>query len=85
MKGTTAPLIAMAMDRSRPERRGAAMASYSMAFQLADGGGSLLCGVLIEVAGYPATYLVVALAPVVSLLLVARNWRTMSQRASAPA
>src|SRR5207249_1499353 len=34
---TTAPLIALAMDRSPPERRGEAMASYSMAFQLADG------------------------------------------------
>jgi predicted MFS family arabinose efflux permease len=61
------------------------MASYSMAFQLADGGGSLLCGVLIEVAGYPAMYLVVALAPVASLLLLARNWRTMTQRRAAAA
>jgi len=60
------------------------MASYSMAFQLADGGGSLLCGVLIETAGYPAMYLVVALAPVLSLLLVARNWRAMTRRGEAP-
>jgi len=55
-----------------------------MAFQLADGAGSLLCGVLIETAGYAAMYLVVALAPVVSLLLVARNWRALTQRGEAP-
>lgn len=82
---TTAPLITMAMDRSPPERRGAAMASYSMAFQLADGGGSLLCGVLIETAGFSPMYLVVALASVVSLLLIARNWRAMTQRGDTPA
>jgi MFS family permease len=82
---TTAPLITLAMDRSPPERRGAAMASYSMAFQLADGGGSLLCGVLIETVGYSAMYLAVALAPVVSLLIVARSWRAMAQRGETPA
>jgi MFS family permease len=66
--------LALAMDRSREERRGAAMATFSMAFQLADGGGALLFGLLIGVAGYEAMYFAAMLAPVATLLVLARNW-----------
>jgi predicted MFS family arabinose efflux permease len=51
------------------------MATYSMAFQLAQGAGGVLWGVLIETAGYPAMYLTAALAPVAALLLLLRCWR----------
>jgi MFS family permease len=71
-------VMALAIDRSRPDRRGAAMATYSMAFQLAQGGGALLWGVLIEAVGYTATYLVAALAPLAALVLIAKSWRAMA-------
>jgi predicted MFS family arabinose efflux permease len=71
----TAPsVMALTIDRSRPERRGAALATLSMAFQLAYGGGSVLWGFLMESIGYSATYAVAALAAVPTLILLARNW-----------
>jgi MFS family permease len=67
-------VMALAIDRSRPERRGAAMATYSLAFQLASGGGGLVWGVLIETLGYREMYLAAALAPLLGLLLLIRYW-----------
>ena len=46
-----------------------------MAFQLADGGGALLFGLLIGAAGYQAMYYAAMLAPVATLLMLARHWR----------
>jgi MFS family permease len=71
--GTKPVIMALAMDRSRPDRRGAAMATYSMAFQLGQGSGSLLIGVLIETIGYDAMYLA-ATVPALVTLLVVRGW-----------
>jgi MFS family permease len=67
-------VMALAIDRSRPERRGAAMATYSLAFQLAAGGGGLVCGVLIETLGYWQMYVASALMPLAGLLLLLRFW-----------
>jgi MFS family permease len=67
-------VLALAIDRSRPERRGAAMATYSLAFQVAAGGGGLLWGTLIETLGYHEMYLAAALAPLLGLLLLVRSW-----------
>jgi MFS family permease len=68
-------VMALAIDRSRPERRGAAMATYSLAFQVAAGGGGLVWGALIETLGYPEMYFAAALAPLAGLLLLLRCWR----------
>lgn len=73
--------MALAIDRSREERRGAAMATFSMAFQLADGGGALLFGLLIGAAGYQAMYYAAMLAPIATLLVLARNWRATNRAA----
>jgi MFS family permease len=67
-------ILALAIDRSRPERRGAAMATYSLAFQISAGGGGLLWGALIETLGYHEMYLAAALSPVLTLLLLMRCW-----------
>ena len=67
-------VLALAIDRSRPERRGAAMATYSLAFQISAGGGGLLWGALIETLGYHEMYLAAALCPVLALLLLVRCW-----------
>ncbi|HZR99842.1 MAG TPA: MFS transporter [Chloroflexota bacterium] len=67
-------VLALAIDRSRPERRGAAMATYSLAFQVANGGGGLLWGTLIEQLGYREMYLAAALAPLLALMLLIRSW-----------
>jgi MFS family permease len=67
-------VLALAIDRSRPERRGAAMATYSLAFQISAGGGGLLWGTLIETLGYQEMYLAAALSPVLALLLLVKCW-----------
>jgi predicted MFS family arabinose efflux permease len=78
--------MALAIDRSRPDKRGAAMANYSMAFQMGDGGGALLWGLLIAAVGYQTTYVLAALPAVAGLLILARNWReTGAPRATSPA
>jgi predicted MFS family arabinose efflux permease len=77
--------MALAIDRSRPDKRGAAMANYSMAFQMGDGGGALLWGLLIAAVGYQTTYVLAALPAVAGLLILARNWReTGAPRATSP-
>jgi MFS family permease len=75
--------LALAMDRAPEERRGAAMATFSMSFQLADGGGALLFGLLIGAAGYQAMYYVAVLSSVATLLLLARYWRAVNHAAVA--
>lgn len=67
-------VMALAIDRAPPERRGAAMGTYSMAFQAAQGIGAILCGYLIELVGYQATFLLAALPPLAALLLLAWRW-----------
>jgi MFS family permease len=51
-------LMAMATDRAGPAERGAAMGTYTTAFDLGIGGGAMLCGVLIDAAGFRTMYLV---------------------------
>jgi predicted MFS family arabinose efflux permease len=66
--------MAMAIDRSDPRRMGAAMATYTLGFQLAIGAGAALWGFLIDRFGYPSPYLVaIALqALLLAVLLVVR-------------
>lgn len=49
---------AVAIDRADPQRRGAAMATYSMGFPLGNGLGALLWGIVIGALGFPAPFLV---------------------------
>jgi MFS family permease len=75
--------LALAMDRAPEERRGAAMATFSMSFQLADGGGALFFGLLVGAAGYPAMYYVAMLSSVATLFMLARYWRAANHVAGA--
>jgi MFS family permease len=52
---------AMAIDRADPQRRGGAMATYSMGFPLGNGSGALLWGAVIAAFGFPAPWLVALL------------------------
>lgn len=63
--------MALAIDQSNPRRRGAAMASYSLWFQVATGLGSALSGAIASAAGYKAMYAVALLPLIAGLVLVA--------------
>jgi predicted MFS family arabinose efflux permease len=54
---TSPTLMALAIDRADPRRLGAAMATYTLGFQLAIGAGAALWGIIIDALGYPAPYL----------------------------
>ena len=61
---------ALAIDRSDPQRRGAAMATYSMGFPLGNGVGALLWGFVIAAAGFPVPFVLALLTMVAIGLLV---------------
>ncbi len=70
-------LYAIAIDRSPAERRGAAMATYTMAFQLGGGVGAVLSGFAIEFLGYRWLYLGTVATSLLALTVVlvgAHRW-----------
>ena len=52
--------LAIAMEQAKPERRGRAMATFSIALPLSNGVGALICGSLVQWFGFFAMYLVLA-------------------------
>ena len=52
--------LALALERADPERRGKQMATFSIAYPLSYGVGSLLTGSTVEVAGYVGMFLTLA-------------------------
>ncbi len=76
----SASLIAMAIDMANPNRRGAAMATYSMSNQIGVGIGAALSGAIIEAAGYRAMYAAVllpGLAAMVALWFTRKRFSRM--------
>lgn len=69
---TSPTLMALAIDRAHPRRLGAAMATYTLGFQLAIGAGAALWGFVIDAIGYPAPYLLgIVVQAALLLVLVA--------------
>ena len=62
--------LAMVTDRSTPERRGAAMATYTAAFPMGIGLGGLIWGVVIENWGFRAMFLGATAVLVVGVLVI---------------
>jgi len=56
----SATTLAIAMEQAKPERRGRAMATFSVALPLSNGVGALLCGSLVQWVGYHWMYLALA-------------------------
>lgn len=79
-----ASTIALAMDLADPRRRGTAMATYSMAFQIGNGFGSLLAGWLADAAGYRGMYGGAMATIALGLGLAALTWPAI-RRAGLPA
>jgi MFS family permease len=62
--------LALALERANPQRRGKAMATFSVAYPLSYGIGSLLTGSAVEIAGYIGMFLFVAALEASGLILV---------------
>ena len=70
-------ILALAMERAPVERRGRAMASFSVAFPLSNGTGALLNGIVVDVAGYAWMYFTAAVLCSVGFALTAKNWSSL--------
>jgi MFS family permease len=62
--------LALAMERANPQRRGKAMATFSVAYPLSYGVGSLLTGGAVEITSYIGMFLFVAALEASGLALV---------------
>lgn len=74
---TSSMHMAIAIDRAEPARRGAAMATYSLGYQLGYGVGSVVAGTLIARLGFPSPFLAGLLAMGAMALLVLQARRTL--------
>ena len=73
--------LALAVERADPRRRGKAMATFSVAYPLSYGVGSLITGSAVEVAGYTGMFLVLAAVQALGLvfaLLSGANLRSQA-------
>ncbi|MBI2229899.1 MAG: MFS transporter [Deltaproteobacteria bacterium] len=65
--------LAFAVERADPTRRGKAMATFSMAYPLSYGLGSLLIGSAVESTGYAGMYWLLAALEAVGLIFMLMN------------
>jgi MFS family permease len=72
--------LAIAIQRAHPQRRGKAMASFSIAYPAASGVGALWTGSAVELAGYFWMYLAAAGLTAAGLVLTLGNWRNVEGR-----
>jgi MFS family permease len=69
-----ARILALAMEQAPAERRGRAMASFSVAFPLSNGTGALLNGFVVDLAGYQWMYVTAAILCSFGLALTWNQW-----------
>jgi MFS family permease len=69
-----AQILALAMEQAPAERRGRAMASFSVAFPLSNGTGALLNGLVVNVADYRWMYITAAVMCAFGLVLTWKQW-----------
>jgi MFS family permease len=65
--------LAIAMEQAKPERRGRAMATFSVALPLSNGVGALVCGGLVQWVGFFWMYVTAALIAGVGLMVTVVN------------
>ncbi len=70
-------ILALAMEKAPAERRGRAMASFSVAFPLSNGTGALLSGLAVDLAGYDGMYIAAAVPCLAGLVLTAKYWASL--------
>jgi len=65
--------LALAVERADPKRRGKQMATFSVAYPLSYGVGSLITGAAIDIAGYLGMFLLLAALQAVGLAFAVAN------------
>jgi MFS family permease len=78
-------LLAVAIDRADPRRPGSGMATFSLAYQMGNGFGAPIAGVLIETLGYHGMFLGAIVALAAGLLGTVVNWSSLGNPTRPPA
>jgi len=73
--------LALAVERADPRRRGKAMATFSVAYPLSYGVGSLITGTAVEVAGYTGMFLVLTAVQALGLIFALINAANLRSQA----
>jgi MFS family permease len=81
----SASAMALGMDLADSSRRGAAMATFSLSFQMGNGIGSVLAGALITAVGYGGMYAGSIVILLGGLGLALFNWRRLATLTSVAA
>ncbi len=76
----TATTMALAIDRADPQRRGVAMATFSISFPAGMGLGALVAGAVVELSGYRVMFTTIAVLVSVGLFLAFLNWSLLAPR-----
>ncbi len=76
-------LTALAIDLVAPARRGAGMATFTSAFELGIGSGSVIMGMIAAATSYGTMFAISAVFPVIGMLIAIPASRA-SRRAAAP-
>ncbi|HZD40160.1 MAG TPA: MFS transporter [Terriglobales bacterium] len=77
----SATTLALAVERANPQRRGKAMATFSVAYPLSYGVASLVTGSAVEIAGYIGMFLLVAGLESLGVAVVLGNWSDLKKGA----
>jgi MFS family permease len=65
--------LALAVERADPRRRGKAMATFSVAYPLSYGVGSLITGSAVEITGYTGMFVVLAAVQALGIVFAVIN------------
>jgi MFS family permease len=74
-------LLAVAIDRADPRRPGSGMATFSLAYQMGNGIGAPIAGLLIEGLGYQGMFLGALVALAAGFIASVANWRSLGNPA----
>ena len=76
-------LMALVVDRAAPNRRGAAMGTFSAAMDLGIGLGSVVWGIVAQMAGYHTLYLASGCVALLAAIVFVVGWRAQPRPTSA--
>jgi predicted MFS family arabinose efflux permease len=65
--------LALAVERADPQRRGKQMATFSVAYPLSYGLGSLITGSAVELAGYVGMFFILTAVQAAGLMFALAN------------
>lgn len=77
---TSPTAMALAIDRAEANRMGAAMATYSLGFQLGFGGGAAVWGAVIAALGFSQSFWIAIATEIALIGLLVYKWRSLGGR-----